>query len=104
MKDILAGLKPAEPYSLTATFPKEDELPDISIVTITKDRRVFMPLAKYSYMIQSYPEEKLEWVIVDDGKDPIEDTLIGVPNVTYVRVEEELSIGAKRNLGVEKAM
>ena len=41
-----------------------------------------MPLAKYSYMIQSYPEDKLEWVIVDDGKDPIEDTLIGVPNVT----------------------
>lgn len=51
-------------------------------MTVTKDRRVFMPLAKYSYMIQSYPEDKLEWVIVDDGKDPIEDTLIGVPNVT----------------------
>jgi hypothetical protein len=48
-----------------------------------------MPLAKYSYMIQSYPEEKMEWIIVDDGDDPIEDTLIGVPNVVYVRCDRK---------------
>lgn len=90
-------------YSLKDIMPKESELPDVSIVTITKDRRVFMPLAKYSYMIQSYPEDKLEWVIVDDGDDPIEDTLIGVPNVKYVRCEK-MSISDKRNLGVQNAM
>lgn len=106
MKTILAEsiLKPEEPYSLKSSLPKEEELPDVSIVTITKDRRVFMPLAKYSYMIQSYPEEKLEWIIVDDGDDPIEDTLIGVPNVVYVRCDSKLTISQKRNLGVEKAM
>jgi glycosyltransferase involved in cell wall biosynthesis len=63
-----------------------------------------MPLAKYSYMIQSYPEDKLEWVIVDDGDDPIDDTLIGVPNVVYVRCDTKMSISDKRNLGVSKAM
>ena len=106
MKSVLAESmpKPDEPYSLKSTLPKEEDLPDVSIVTITKDRRVFMPLAKYSYMIQSYPEEKLEWIIVDDGEDPIEDTLIGVPNVVYVRCESGLTISQKRNLGVEKAM
>lgn len=95
---------PETGYSLKDAFPKEDELPDVSILTITKDRRVFMPLAKYSYMIQSYPEEKLEWVIVDDGDDPIEDTLIGVPNVNYVRCEKGMTISQKRNLAVESAM
>lgn len=95
---------PEIPYSLKDTLPKEHELPDVSILTITKDRRVFMPLAKYSYMIQSYPEEKLEWVIVDDGDDLIEDTLIGVPNVNYVRCEKGLTISQKRNLAVESAM
>ena len=63
-----------------------------------------MPLAKYSYMIQSYPDDKLELVVVDDGDDPIEDTLIGVPNVVYVRCPKGMSISDKRNLGVEKAM
>lgn len=92
------------PYALKDAFPKEEDLPDISIVTLTKDRRVFMPLAKYCYLIQSYPEDKLEWVIVDDGEDSIEDTLIGIPNVTYVRAPPGLTIAAKRNLGVEKAM
>jgi hypothetical protein len=92
------------PYTLKDVFPKEEDLPDISILTITRDRRVFMPLAKYSYMIQSYPEDKLEWVIVDDGDDPIEDTLIGVPNVKYVKCAPGLTISQKRNLAVENAM
>lgn len=105
MKEIIPLLKTEQPeYSLKETFPKEEELPDVSIVTITKDRRVFMPLAKYCYMIQSYPEDKMEWVIVDDGDDPIEDTLIGVPNVKYVRCEQGMTISQKRNLGVQNAM
>jgi len=101
-KEYLTSLK-FEPYSLNATLPKEADLPDISIVTITKDRRKFMPLAKYSYMMQSYPEDKLEWVIVDDGDDPIEDTLFGVPNVKYVKCEK-MSVADKRNLGIKEAM
>jgi glycosyltransferase involved in cell wall biosynthesis len=55
-------------------------------------------------MIQSYPEDKLELVIVDDGEDSIEDTLIGVPNVKYVRCEPGLTISQKRNLAVQNAM
>jgi len=101
-KEYLVSLT-FEPYCLNATLPKEADLPDVSIVTITKDRRKFMPLAKYSYMMQSYPEDKLEWVIVDDGDDPIEDTLFGIPNVKYVKCEK-MSVADKRNLGVKEAM
>lgn len=92
-----------KPYILKDVMPKEDELPDVSIVCVTRDRRIFMPVLKYSYMIQSYPEEKMELIIVDDGDDPIEDTLFGVPNVTYVRLDEKKTIGEKRNIGVSKA-
>jgi len=95
--------QPTEEYVFDKIFPKEEDLPDVSIVTLTRDRRVFMPLAHYSYLIQSYPEDKLEWVIVDDGDDPIEDTLIGIPNVKYVRCDTKLTIGQKRNLGVQNA-
>lgn len=104
MKPILESYKTMEEYVLRDSLPKESELPDISIVTLTHNRRLFMPLAKYSYMIQSYPEEKLEWVIVDDGEDSIEDTLFGIPNVKYVRLDTKTSIGEKRNIGVQNAM
>ena len=101
MKSVLV---PCADYVLADTLPKEVDLPDVSIVTLTYNRRIFMPLAQYSYMIQSYPEQKLEWVIVDDGDDSIEDTLIGVPNVKYVRLDTKTSIGEKRNIGVQNAM
>lgn len=91
-------------YTLADTLPKEDDLPYVSIVTLTYNRRLFMPLAKYSYMIQAYPEDKLEWVIVDDGSDPIEDTLMGIANVKYVKLDQKTSIGEKRNIGVQNAM
>jgi hypothetical protein len=91
------------PYSLSDGMPKEDELPDVSIICVTRDRRMFMPILKYSYMIQSYPEEKLELVIVDDGDDPIEDTLFGVPNVTYIKLDQKMTIGQKRNIGISKS-
>jgi hypothetical protein len=104
MKSFLPSLDNGTTYELKNHLVKEDDLPDVSIVTLTKDRRIFMPLAKYSYMIQSYPEDKLEWVIVDDGEDSIEDTLFGVPNVKYVRCDPGLTIGEKRNVGVQNAM
>jgi hypothetical protein len=100
---LMSNTKPP-PYVLADTYPKEADLPDVSIITLTYNRRIFMPLAKYSYMIQSYPESKLEWVIVDDGDDSIEDTLIGIPNVKYVRLSKKTSIGEKRNIGVQNAM
>jgi glycosyltransferase involved in cell wall biosynthesis len=75
----------------------------VSIITITKDRRPFIPLAKYCFLSQSYPESKLEWVIVDDGKDQIKDLVSDLPNVKYILCDEPMTIGAKRNLAIEKA-
>lgn len=104
MKEILPSLKNIEQYELKNVFPKENDLPDISIITLTKDRREFMPLAKYGYLIQTYPADKLEWVIVDDGDDLIEDALIGIPNVTYVKCPQGMTISQKRNYAIEHAM
>ena len=105
IQNFLGNLQKDIPdYSLEKLLPSESELPDISIITLTYNRRVFMPLAKYSYLIQSYPEDKLEWIIVDDGTEEIEDTLIGIPNVKYIKLTEKMSIGQKRNIGIENAM
>jgi glycosyltransferase involved in cell wall biosynthesis len=85
-------------------MPKEEDLPCVSIVCVTRDRRIFIPVLLYSYLVQSYPEDKMELIIVDDGDDPIEDKLIGIANVVYVRLDEKKTIGEKRNIGVSKAM
>ena len=91
------------PFSLEDRLPKEEELPPVSIITLTRDRRMFIPLAKYCFLAQTYPEHLLEWVIVDDGTDPIKDMISDLPNVTYVLVDEPMTIGAKRNLAISKA-
>ena len=103
MTDVLARFKDLETYSVKDLLPKEENMPSVSVITITKDRRAFIPLAKYCFLAQGYPEEKLEWVIVDDGLDQIKDLVSDLPNVKYVLSDSPLSIGAKRNLGVEKA-
>ena len=90
-------------YSLEERLPKEDTLPPVSVLTITKDRRPFIPLAKYCFLAQAYPEDKLEWVIVDDGTDQIKDLVSDLPNVTYVLCDRPMTIGEKRNLAVERA-
>jgi hypothetical protein len=91
------------PFSLEERMPKEIDLPPVSIITLTRDRRSFIPLAKYSFLAQTYPEHLLEWVIVDDGKDPIKSLVSDLPNVTYILLDEPLTIGAKRNLAISKA-
>jgi glycosyltransferase involved in cell wall biosynthesis len=106
MEGFLAEFKDIPEHSIEKLLPKEDDLPSVSIVTITKDRRPFIPLAKYCFLSQSYPESKIEWVIVDDGNDQIKDLVSDLPNVTYVLCDEReggWTIGAKRNLGVERA-
>ncbi len=103
MTTLLKPFAEMEEYSLESKLPKEDDLPPVSIVTITRDRRAFLPLAKYCFIAQSYPEDKVEWVIVDDGQDQIKDLVSDIPNVKYVLAETTMTIGEKRNLAVERA-
>ena len=96
-------VEPIPTYSLEALLPDENNLPPISVITITRDRRAFIPLAKYCLLAQSYPEDKIEWVVVDDGKDQIKDLISDLPNVKYILTDEPMTIGNKRNLAVESA-
>jgi glycosyltransferase involved in cell wall biosynthesis len=39
----------------------------------------------------------MEWIVLDDGSDPVEDLFKEVPGVRYIRESEKKNIGAKRN-------
>jgi len=76
--------------------------PLVSICTPTFNRRPFIPYMIKCFETQTYPSDRMEWIIVDDGTDKIEDLVSHIPNVKYYRYEEKMTLGRKRNLMHEK--
>lgn len=77
---------------------KKNKLPFVSVCTPTFNRRPFIPFIIKCFENQTYPREKMEWIIVDDGTDKIEDLVAHLPYVKYIRYEEKLTLGKKRNI------
>ena len=82
-------------------------LPFVSLCTPTYNRRVFISQMVKNVEKQDYPKNKFEWIIIDDGTDPIEDLLPKDSetdlNIKYYRYEEKIKLGKKRNLMHEKS-
>ena len=77
--------------------------PLVSVCTPTFNRRPFIPAMLQCFAHQTYPRDRMEWIIIDDGTDPIEDLVASHPCVKYFRLEEKISLGKKRNMMHEKA-
>jgi len=52
---------------------------------------------------QDYPQDRMEWIIIDDGTDPIEDLIASHPRVKYFKYDTKMTLGKKRNLLHEKS-
>lgn len=72
--------------------------PFVSICMPTFNRRPFIPFIIKCFDSQTYPKEKMEWIIVDDGTDKIEDLVAHLPCVRYIKYDKKLTLGAKRNI------
>jgi len=77
--------------------------PMVSVCTPTFNRRPFIHAMMQCFNHQTYPRDRMEWIIIDDGTDPIEDLVASHPCVQYFRLEEKMSLGKKRNMMHEKA-
>jgi glycosyltransferase involved in cell wall biosynthesis len=82
---------------------KISKKPFVSICTPTFNRRPFIPMAIKCFEHQTYPRDKMEWIIIDDGTDKIEDLVGHLPYVKYFKYDEKMTLGKKRNLSNEKA-
>lgn len=69
----------------------------ISVCTVTFNRRPFIASMIQCFQHQDYQGE-LEWIIVDDGTDPIGDLVEHLPQVKYYRFTKKMTLGKKRNL------
>lgn len=82
-----------------ASFENEDKYPLVSICTPTYNRRPFIKTMFQCYKNQTYPKNRMEWIIVDDGTDKIKDLVeeSDIPEIRYFEIEEKMILGAKRN-------
>ena len=75
--------------------------PFVSVLTPTYNRRRFIPALIECYKSQTYPKDKMEWIIFDDGTDKVKDLFElhakDLPNIRYISSDEKVNIGAKRN-------
>ena len=82
---------------------RDEELPHVSLVTITYNRAKIFKNALRNFYNTEYPEDKLEWIIVDDSEN---DELSGIipndPRIKYYHITEHLTVGKKRNIAIEK--
>ena len=87
-----------------------DELPTVSIVTLTHNRKKFFNLAIYNYNLINYPKNKLEWIIYDTSNHdncveallPPLETRESKYNIHYMYNKITETIGSSRNKALEK--
>jgi uncharacterized protein (UPF0335 family) len=73
--------------------------PLVSVCTPTFNRRPFIPMMFECFKNQTYPSHRIEWIIVDDGSDKIEDLVqaSGISQIRYFSLPKKMSLGEKRN-------
>lgn len=77
---------------------KTSDLPFVSVCTPTFNRRPFINNMIKCYENQTYPKSRMEWIIVDDGTDPIKDIIDNHTNLNIKYFQEKkMNLGEKRN-------
>ena len=79
--------------------------PLVSVCTPTFNRRPFIPIMFECFKNQTYPMDRIEWIIVDDGTDKIKDLIesSGIKNIQYFALDKKMPLGEKRNYMHKKA-
>jgi len=77
------------------------ELPFVSIVTPTYNRRRFIPSLIKMVQTQTYPRNKMEWIVYDDGQEEVRDLFEAMrhdlPTLNFIWSEDKMTLGEKRN-------
>jgi hypothetical protein len=91
-------------YILKLPNIDDKDLPKVSIVTPTYERKKLIYMAIRNFNEFNYPKEKLEWIILDDSKESIEDIIPRDKRIHYIHIpNQHYSIAKKRNMGADYA-
>jgi hypothetical protein len=103
MGEFLKEYKTDTVFSVETDAIPESDLPGVTIVTPTRDRPKFMEICAGAVDSQCYPKDKIEWIIIDDGKDTCEEFVNHLPYARYILETAGKTIAWKRNLGAKLA-
>ena len=78
------------------------DTPTVSIVSLLADRRHFIPLLRKCVQLQTYPKDKIEWIIVDDGQTSAQEEF-DAPNEIHIQLNKKFPLGRKRQLSCDLA-
>jgi GR25 family glycosyltransferase involved in LPS biosynthesis len=90
----------------------DSDLPKVSIITPTYNRRKIFSMALRNFDNFIYPKDKLEWIIVDDSleNDEIDNTVRDMiprdKRIKYIHIDngnEPMTISMKRNIAVSNS-
>lgn len=94
---------PFDPVTLNLS---DAELPSVSILTPCYMRREFLPLIKSNIQCQSYPKEKLELVILQDGPEDLFESPESLnkfrAEIYPVRLNYKYESGIRRSIGEKR--
>lgn len=86
--------------------------PSITVITPTYNRKKLFEIAFHNLLLTDYPKNKIEWIVIEDNDkmphmvgESIMSFQVQVPEIKmkYIPIEGRMTIGEKRNLGVENA-
>jgi glycosyltransferase involved in cell wall biosynthesis len=80
---------------------KISEMPLVSCIMPTCNRRAFVPHAIQYFLQQDYQNKEL--VIVDDGSDCIKDLVPDNERIRYIRLQKKMTLGEKRNYCIRES-
>ncbi|MGV3346730.1 glycosyltransferase family 2 protein [Enterobacteriaceae bacterium LUAb1] len=90
---------------IKSTGQRHGELPFVSVVTPTWNRRAFLPYLIYMFQYQDYPAEKRELIILDDSEHDSSDLITTLTarthwaeRIRYYHQSDRMTIGEKRNM------
>ena len=93
-----------EGYCILKSIPIDDhDLPNVSIITPTYNRKFLFPIALRNFYFFDYPKDKMEWIICDDGEQDLKPIIPNDDRIKYVKVnvDGKLNVSQKRNLCIQ---
>ncbi len=67
-----------------------DNLPYVSIITPTYNKKHFFKLTVHNFLSIDYPSNKLEWIILDDSDESIKDILPKDSRIKYYYYDKDI--------------
>ena len=71
--------------------------PFVSVICPTYNRRQFLPSLIHQFNYQTYPQDYMELIILDDSAESNADIIPEQSNIIYKHLPEKLVLGKKRN-------